>query len=291
MHWSEAWNEVTYAEIGRRAAASSDPTLYQIINDLHIISSTPYEGADCNGHMLIDTKEPDIRLVDNVHISTHKRVRKLLETTKEGLILLVHPTTLEAYGFKINENNRFKGDLYIRFKGRFSWDCTKNGRPSFYFDKMQAHLPLEHNENINQFELNLKEIFPGLADISLLNSLVLAAKKQKHGTMLVILDEENAKSEANRLRQSSTLITPKIMNPTLLMSLSEIDGAIILDTKGVCYSFGVILDGSVVKGDPGRGARYNSALRYLELHKLNNKNCLIFIVSEDGYTTIEYNQV
>jgi hypothetical protein len=36
-------------------------------------------------------------------------------------------------------------------------------------------------------------------------------------------------------------------------------------------------------GDPSRGARFNSAVRYIDEQRKNNVNCLAIIVSEDGY--------
>lgn len=92
--------------------------------------------------------------------------------------------------------------------------------------------------------------------------------------------------EATRLTQSSTLIKPKKLNLQLLKRLSGIDGAIILDTKGTCHAFGVILDGRITKGDPGRGARFNSAHRYFRTKEEEEVPCVLLIVSEDGHVSI-----
>ena len=53
-----------------------------------------------------------------------------------------------------------------------------------------------------------------------------------------------------------------------------------IDINCICYSFGVILDGiaCIDKGDNSRGARYNSAIKYLE----SNPDSIIIIISEDG---------
>lgn len=297
VEWSNYWNEVTYDEIGRRAAASSNKILYNMINDLHIISSTPYEGSECKGHILVTTTSPDVELLENVHINEHKRIRKLLETSNENFLLLIDSFNYKAYGYKIcgkgnkDEKKDIHIGLHIYFEGWFSWACEINGFQMFYFENLQARLPSKSDEDINIFETTLEEVFNNeKKDIQLLSSFVIAAKNQKHGTMLVVLDEENAKLEAQRLEQSSTLIAPKIITPSLFMRLSGVDGAIITDTNGTCYTFGAILDGSAVKGDPGRGARYNSALRYLQLQEEKGKACLIVVVSEDGYTSIESNR-
>jgi DNA integrity scanning protein DisA with diadenylate cyclase activity len=65
-----------------------------------------------------------------------------------------------------------------------------------------------------------------------------------------------------------------------------VDGAILLSPEGIIHSFGVILDGQASKnGNSARGARYNSAIRYID--EMSRKvNCLALIVSEDGYVDL-----
>ena len=62
------------------------------------------------------------------------------------------------------------------------------------------------------------------------------------------------------------------------------DGAVLVAPDGICYAVGVILDGAASeKGDPGRGARYNSAVRYEES---SDHTTVIAVVSEDGGITM-----
>lgn len=75
-------------------------------------------------------------------------------------------------------------------------------------------------------------------------------------------------------------------------ALGEIDGAMLLDQYGRFYMIGVILDGTMPpKGvDKGRGARYNSAVKYSYSHK--EEKHLLIIISEDGYfDMINYNYI
>jgi hypothetical protein len=54
----------------------------------------------------------------------------------------------------------------------------------------------------------------------------------------------------------------------------------LLTPKGVCHAISVILDGIATDaGDPSRGARYNSALRYLSSA---NSPTMCLVVSRDG---------
>lgn len=54
-----------------------------------------------------------------------------------------------------------------------------------------------------------------------------------------------------------------------------------INPKCECYAIGVILDGKADKfiGDKTRGARYNSALKYI--HSFEKQKCVILVVSED----------
>ena len=62
--------------------------------------------------------------------------------------------------------------------------------------------------------------------------------------------------------------------------LTAIDGALLVDPDGTCTAIGVILDGRATRGgDPARGARFNSAVRYVEGA---DHPCLAMVVSEEG---------
>ena len=108
--------------------------------------------------------------------------------------------------------------------------------------------------------------------------IVNESAKQKHGTLIIISGE--AEKESKRLEQQSTKIEPTLLDEDLMWKVTSIDGAVLLDPSGMCHSIGVILDGlSVPKGDPARGSRFNSAVRYVEMKK---GKCVAVIVSEDG---------
>ncbi len=129
-----------------------------------------------------------------------------------------------------------------------------------------------------------------------IEKMVKSAKEQKHGTMVVITEPKIAKKELHALAAQSTLIVPKEIEAEYVEYLTAIDGAIYFDTKGQCHAIGVILDGIANEkiGDASRGARYNSAYKYLEKLRnqninegqCNNQKCVIVIISEDGMVDI-----
>jgi len=107
----------------------------------------------------------------------------------------------------------------------------------------------------------------------------------------MIVISSAAAEEATRFEEQSTVLqepvrlTGELLNETLLM-LTSIDGALLVDPTGTCYSAGVILDGFAIKGKgtSARGARYNSAIRYIygALTDHSKGECLAVVVSKDG---------
>lgn len=111
--------------------------------------------------------------------------------------------------------------------------------------------------------------------------VVRNATKQTHGTMIVI--SSAAAEEADRLEEQSTVLkNPVSLNEVNLLMLSSIDGAVLVDPAGVCHAAGVILDGAAIKGKgtSSRGARYNSAIRYIYA-KEKESECLAVVISQD----------
>ena len=102
-----------------------------------------------------------------------------------------------------------------------------------------------------------------------------------HGALVVVV--ENAEQEAERLSRQSTLILPTQLSPEEAIRASRIDGALLFDQRGTCFGIGVILDGEA--GDAGsrsRGARFNSAIRYI----YSGLGRLAVVHSEDGHVDL-----
>jgi hypothetical protein len=115
-------------------------------------------------------------------------------------------------------------------------------------------------------------------DIRAIWRLAQTAVNQGKGTMLVVTTA--AEQEAQRLAPQALAMEPQPIGSRMLRSLTKIDGAVLLTPDGTCHAVGVILDGIATGvGDPGRGARYNSAVRYTAA---SSAPCLIVIVSDDG---------
>ena len=109
---------------------------------------------------------------------------------------------------------------------------------------------------------------------------------QKHGTLIVIGNTDVIKSETNRLCDFNRGIKihkfDLFKNLDIVNNIASIDGAIMMDTNCCCYGIGVILDGeAIIQGNSERGARYNSAINYIENRKKHGQDLVAVIISED----------
>lgn len=170
----------------------------------------------------------------------------------------------------------------IHFEGFMRWVLYKNNERFLCFENMLPQIPKEE-KGINEKDLNLLKKAFNINNTTKFEKIIMESVKQKHGTMVVFT--ENASDESERLKESGISIEPiDVSNGELIKAASSIDGALICDSEAVCHSIGVILDGKTSKqADSSRGARYNSAKRYIEQQKDNKKNTFIVVVSEDGY--------
>ncbi|KLU65777.1 DisA bacterial checkpoint controller nucleotide-binding protein [Desulfosporosinus acididurans] len=289
--WIHNWQENNYDEIFRRSARNANNFLYACFDHINIISTFKYEGSFNCGKLLFikenieDTLKPDkndemFELIKPVKLNDYKNIRKLLQMCKQDYFLVLDENYEAHYFCKIPVLQ--DEHISVEFSSYFSWRVLIGGKELISCSNMQAFLP-SRNENDNDLLQKIESTFVNeQVDTSLIMEMVNNIKQQKKGSMLVVAN--NAKEEANRLSTSAITIRPQRMNAALVNCISEIDGAILTNSNGECYAIGVILDGQASeKGDPARGARYNSALRYAHLQRSKHEKCLIFVISEDKY--------
>lgn len=275
-----------YDEVYKRALANMDKIFYEHMNDLNKISLLKYEG-ECNKGILIYSDRTNenvwnisLKFHKAIKINEYKKIRKLLEVSGEGNALLLNEN-FEAFAFG---NIRDGQDNYtINFIEELTWKVSKNNEDYIIMSKFQPLLPSKNCDSEEIIE-TLKEVFHynGNDSIERLVNIINEVKQQKKGTMLVIT--ENAEEESKRLISCGIKVNPTEIRSEIIQLVTSIDGALLLDEKGICYSIGVILDGEEIgDGDSARGARYNSALRYYKKQERENKKCVILVISEDGY--------
>lgn len=251
------------------------------------ISRTHYELAEACGSIMLAPKDVEIephavRFSANPKLGDIRSTRKLLELTKDGMAL--HSDGETIFGL-CRPPKRFSKS-YVRFDieflGKHKWQISYLGKPLITVSYGIPRPPSSPFETA-EFADALKKVFAFKSPrkIERLVEIIQVAMREKKGTLLVF--SKKAKEEAKRLSSQSTLIAPIVLNKQLLLSLTPIDGALMIDQNGVCYSIGTILDGMVTQnGDSGRGARYNSAVKYIDSRKALGETCMAVVMSEDA---------
>lgn len=283
-------------EIIRRAAVSFMMTPGIAIRDnnfaegisfekFNMISSLMYEGTKGVGSLLLAKPEDStvdflVRFAKPVPFNKYRWSRKVLELASSGNPLIANCGEILGLGHIAAGVDPWKSQnvFQIDFLDHYYWrlSCgdevmlvSKYGIPSlpqkifnndWHLDTYQRLFPKSCQKDINRFA-----------------ELLETAASQRHGSMLVVA--EDAASEADRLQGEGTRIEPVELTPDLYRQVSSIDGAVIIDPHGLCHAIGVILDGqSGLKCTPSRGARYNSAIRYVDS---SEKSRLAVVISDD----------
>lgn len=272
-------------------ALGTDPGTVVLFNTLNTISSLRYEGGAGVGRLLLARRghpnlEEVFALTCPTELSDYRAVRKLLEMANGDISLLADGENVYALGRQVGHYDASREDLFgIHFVTHYAWEFEHAGQVLL---RARYGLPTLPRPRLNKlrFKRDLKRTFDGLITkpekITRLWEVVLEASRQPKGTLLVITTE--ALAEADRLKLQCTLIEPVPLTPLITQLITAIDGAVLLDPEGYCYSIGVILDGKASgHGTSTRGARYNSAVRYVESSPYP---CLVIVVSEDGMVDV-----
>jgi DisA bacterial checkpoint controller nucleotide-binding len=263
--------------------ATKDVMFQDIFEPLNIISSLPYEGAGAIGEILFapnDSVGIDflVRFHTPVPLSRHRLARKIVEMTAQNVSSVCHGSG-GISGLGSLRSKEADNILRVAFTGHYEWDLHYNDILLMKVSYGVPRLPLPRLKQ-EEFYSAAARIFTtfNVLDGRRLWEIIEAAMEQQHGTMLVF--SEAAEEEAHRLRNHSISIDPTVMTPELVRRITGIDGAMLLSPKGVCHAISVILDGIATDaGDSSRGARYNSALRYLGS---SPSPAICLVVSRDG---------
>ncbi len=268
--------------IARRIDEDSRGAPDELFRQLNEIASLAYEGADAAGQLVLarrDAADVDtvVRFEQPVQMSSARRARKLLELASRGMAL--HCDTDKLHGLVRPSQSSSELIYEVSVRRRSEWQLLHDGRPLLRVSHGMPSLPRDPLDP-DRLPRDLPRLFPEITkqQVGRLCDLVRAACDEPHGTMLVITDA--AESEVARLAKQATPIIPCPATVELIQHLTPIDGALVLSPDSICYAIGTILDGMASPdGDPSRGARYNSALRY---QRSSQDACLIVVISEDG---------
>ncbi|MGI4834289.1 MAG: diadenylate cyclase [Janthinobacterium lividum] len=274
---------------GQNLGTSTGPGAERLFYIINTISSLRYEGAEGVGCLLLARRghpnlEEVFALTCPVDLTDYRAVRKLLEMTTTGIHLLADADRVYALGRQVGTYEASREDLFaFHFVTYYTWELSHDGQTIM---RARYGLPglARPRLSLTHFRRDFKRTFTPYQpeQVERIWQVVLEASRQPKGTLLVVTTE--ALAEADRLKLQCTLIEPVLLTPTITQLVTAIDGAVLLDPQGYCYSIGVILDGKASgHGNSTRGARYNSAIRYVESSPYP---CLVVVVSEDGMVDV-----
>ena len=277
-----AGNRLMYTPAG---AGGEFEGLHGLFHACNTISSLRYEGAEGIGKMLIARRgHPNIEIIitlsSPVPMRDYRAVRKLLEMSLNEISLLSDSGYIYGLGRLVGSYDQKAEDLFlINFTKHYTWELLHVDHVMMRVAYGQPQLPRMQIDK-EKFKKDIRRIFGDIESkkIEGLWELVVEATQQKHGTMVVV--SIMAHKEAERLEKQCTMIEPVQLTPQIMRMITAIDGAVLMDLNSTCYAIGVILDGiASQKGTSSRGARYNSAIRYVETSQYP---CIAIVVSADG---------
>jgi len=261
------------------------------LRDIDRIASLNYEAMAGRGRMLI---LPDghpgleylIRFQRGIPLSNGRAARKALQLAAEPFAVVTR--WAQPFGFELCGVARFRpveaaaAEEYseILFKGPHTWELHIGGQCHMIMSYGTVFLPRPAIDEERFKEVLMAKIAGGSEEAATViwRLAIDALATATHGTMIVIAND--AESEATRLSKQCIQIEPRQLDTDLLRAAAGIDGAILVDSDATCYAIGVILDGIASgAGDPGRGARYNSAVRYITT---SAQPRMAIVISEDG---------
>lgn len=263
---------------------------FNLFEDLTFIANTKYEKKNVAGGIVFaESNHPNINCIINFqekyNISEIKRIRKYLELSdvSKDQYLLSDSGCVYGLGSVEGYNPQNENLFKVVFENDGKWSLHHGDQCILNINRGIPSIPYPQFDD--EFLKRLLIYTFGNIDaqnwINCVDSLVC----QNKGGVLVI--NQNAPKEAIRLSKDSTKIHPLQLNSHNIAKLSSIDGAILADENGVCYSIGVILDGTATtKGSSTRGARYNSSIRYCEDQLKRGIKVIVVVISDDGMVDI-----
>jgi len=267
------------------AAGHQVSDAHALLDRLNVISATRYERRVGRGRIVI--ARPDhpavrskLRLATPIPLGEPQWTRKMLEMASDGIALLSDSAHVLGLGIVSDDYDPAAEDLFVvEFVDHYKWELS---HASTVLMRVEYGVPGLAHPPLHRAQLGavLARVFPDtpVEVDKRLWRIVETAMEQPHGTMIVVT--ERAGEEAARLASQCTRIEPVVLGEEMIRRVTAIDGAVLLDAEGRCHAVGAILDGrATADGRPARGARYNSALRYVNDA---GSPTLAVVISEDG---------
>ena len=247
-----------------------------LFSRVNAFASMGYERAQASGCLVVARQErvSDIRVQYRRPVPLHqaRNMRKLLELSDDSNSVLVD----ENGAFGLGACDSGPEVVEIKVTGHAEWEMSVNGSKLIRVSYGRATLPMPLLD-VGEVRDTAKRIV-GPIDFRRIWNVVQESQESGSGTTLVVVRDPEA--EVARLGAEGVPIAPKFMESGDVVRFGRVDGAILLGSDGRCHAFGVILDGvAAARGDPARGSRYNSAVRYQDS---TCKKSIVIVISDDG---------
>lgn len=276
------------SEVTRRAAANFMRTPFiegrfshhDMFDAINAVSQTRYEGDAGVGRVVFArADDPNlgfvVKLQNPARMSETRWARKLLQMATANAALIAEYDTIIGVG-SVSDVSAMP--FCIDLLGHDQWDFRRGEQVLMRCRFGTARLPQEIIGK-ERFIDNMRRVFPTIDDTAITrfrNVLDILAQLRRGSSLVISTD---AATEAKRLERQGTVIEPTRLSRELLERATLIDGTILADANGICHAVGVILDGDdSAESTPSRGARYNSAVRYVAAASGSR---MAFIISDD----------
>ena len=260
-----------------------------LVSEINFFSTLKYEGEE--NHSILYFPSSQDRLITKsiffdsvIELSKNsgRQVRKVMEMSNEKFALLVEHNKIKA----LCSTDNLQSGCKIKFMGNRSWILTIDNKSIFSYENGNYVFSFQEKENdILPQAIKTQFSHLSLQEQDRIEYVIKIACTQRHGTSIIVF--EDARIEIERLYGLDRGIKIEAINlfecSEFIERITSIDGAIFMDKSCSCSFIGALVDGtSISKGNPARGARYNSIYNYIALKAKENIKCMGVIISEDG---------
>ena len=250
----------------------------ELFDTLNEITFLGYERRQAAGRLLVTSsvsprKLAEVEFDKPVALRDVRLVRKVLELSDESTALLADADAVYGLVGGIVPSDT----LEIRVQGQSRWEVRYGEMPLMRVSNGGAVLSTPAVDRDEFVDIAKRTV--GDIDVEPIWAIIEEAQRSGHGVTLVISHDPAA--EAGRLGGQAVAIRPRFLDSTDVVRLGRVDGAVIVGPDARCYAFGVILDGVATEahGNPARGSRFNSAIRY---QRTQAQESLLVVISDDG---------
>jgi hypothetical protein len=248
------------------------------------ITSLEYERSGATGRIVIVGQSRALALrsvlARSVALRDSRAIRKLLEVSDQDVALLTDGSMVFGVGDVESQATSERPSFEIIVPSHATFELRHDGVALMRVAYGRPALPRPSLDR-GRFDDVVTRVL-AVKDTTMLWMIVEAAASSGHGTIIVV--SADAEGEAERLSGQATLLEPRELRADDVARFCRIDGATLVDVEGRCHAVGVILDGEATgAGDPARGSRFNSSLRY---QASSQQAVVAVVVSDDGYVDL-----